>query len=188
MKRLFFAFRIPKEARRPLELFQEHLPQVGCRVSMVSDFHVTFKFLGEVFASKELEIILNAQAVIRRAALSPDMLEVQFSKPGLFEFNGQPSTVFVTVKLQEALYQFQKDLEYALEPLGFGVEKRRFKPHATVARLREFKAAFRAPWLEVFKGLGVQRAPFSISELELIETRLSPDGSPVYETVERFSF
>lgn len=188
MKRLFFAFRIPKEAQRPLELFQEHLPQVGCRVSMVSDFHVTFKFLGEVSASKELEIILNAQILLRRAALSAEALTVQFSKPGLFEFNGQPSTVFVTVKLTEELYHFQKDLEYALEPLGFGVEKRRFKPHATVARLREFKAAFRTPWLEVFKGLGVQRTPFVVPALELIETHLAPDGSPVYETVERFPF
>ena len=186
--RLFFAIRIPFEFWKPLTLIQERLPTLpGIRYSLTHDFHLTFKFLGECDSMKALEAEVNVRSTLKRLHLRVEDLELSFSKLNFFQKDGIPQVIWVGVKMSSALYVFQQELESTLELLGFESDGKRFYPHVTLARVREFKdhGALEA-WKFLFGKLGVQRKSFTVETLELIESQLELESSPVYETVARF--
>ena len=185
--RLFFGLSIPEDQVRPLQLIQERLPQ-GARYSLATDFHVTFKFLGDIDASQALEVGINARSVIKRTKFTPEDLMIKYSKLDVFHWKGRPHVVHVKLKLSPKLYQFQKDLEMALEPLGFAVSQERFVPHVTLARLREFDWPVRHAWEAGFKMLGVQKREFEVSHLNLFESHMFDDKPTEYSALDKLKF
>lgn len=187
---LFFAIRIPQEMWNPLTLVQERLPKLpGLRMSVTQDFHVTFKFLGECDALQTLEATVNARSAIKNMKFVPEDLEISYSKLNYFHKHGRPNVLWAGLKVSPQLYQFQYDLEEMMMELGFERAKEKFRPHVTLARIREFRDDSKIPeWKEAFSKLGVQRKSFSVSSLELIESSFEVGHAPEYKTVETFPF
>lgn len=187
MNRLFFAIRMPKEALPALELAQDHFPKQGARLSLAHEFHLTLKFLGEVDVLKETQVRIAARNVAKALTFTPQDLEMSFTRSGLFyNKNNDPTVVWVGVRMSEALYQFHYELEAVLDPFGFNIEKHRFKPHITLARVHEIDARVRREVTEILKQVHVKSGSFLIKEFELIRSDLEYGKAPHYETVETF--
>jgi RNA 2',3'-cyclic 3'-phosphodiesterase len=184
----FFALRVPEAMHAPLRLVQDHLPFSGLRLTKTNDFHVTFKFLGEMDLVKELQVRIATKDLIKKMAFALEDLELTFTKVGYFNHKGQPSVVWAGVKMSETLYQFQYELQVLLGSFGFKVEKDRFRPHVTVARLRDVAEATSSDVKAALNQLGVKRQSFSVGTLDLIKSHLKFDEAPEHELVESIEF
>ncbi|MBT5016199.1 RNA 2',3'-cyclic phosphodiesterase [Candidatus Peregrinibacteria bacterium] len=186
-ERYFFALNIPEEMIKPLKLAQDHLPQDGIRYSLTNYFHVSLKFLGELPDLKEMGVRLKAKEIAQKVIFSEKDLEMSFGKAGVFFRGGQPSVVWAGVYLPPALLDFQRNLTEGLNQIGFAIEKKRFRPHITLARVRDVKG-LTTETIEKMRRLGVQRRSFKLDKFYLMKSHLKPNQAPEYKIIEEYRF
>ena len=135
--RSFIAIELPGELKSGLSQLQAQLKAAGhAPVKWVDPYsiHLTLKFLGNIDADRVDEITRVMEAAARE--ISPFHLEVRGL--GAFPNLRRVQVVWVGVGGEvEQLGQLQRRLESGLAPLGFAPESREFRPHLTIARLRE---------------------------------------------------
>ena len=146
------------------------------------NIHLSLKFLGDVDESRESEL----RTALGRAAgggggrPEPRPLALQITGFGVFPDYRRPHVLWAGVTPEPALELLQHGVEQAFEPLGFPTEGRAFRPHVTLGR------AARNARPRDFAGLetAFAKIPFdrtvTISELDLMQSTLRPDG-PVYQ-------
>lgn len=132
--RLFVAVNLPDVLRRSLWTASEPLRAVGYPIRWVQleGLHLTLKFLGEVTASREAEIIAALQSAVRGAkpfSLALDGL-------GAFPTAARPRVLWIGCEAAPPLELLQHRIERAFAEIGFPVEGRPFHPHLTVGRAR----------------------------------------------------
>ena len=184
--RLFFAFTLPDSVERPLQLVQAHLPGSGARWTKTRHFHLTLKFLGEVDLVRQVQAQCACRDLIQKLSLSLDDLKFRLTRVGTFQKNEEPSVVWVGVGMSPALYQFQYELAAALEPLGFAIEKQKFRPHVTLARLRSLQHSQRGRVQQDLRSLGVQHVGFEVLTVDLYRAQIREGEMPVYEVLESY--
>ena len=135
--RSFIAIELPGELKSGLSQLQAQLKAAGhAPVKWVDPYsiHLTLKFLGNIAADRVDEITRVMEAAARE--ISPFHLEVRGL--GAFPNLRRVQVVWVGVWGEvEQLGQLQRSIESGLAPLGFAPESREFRPHLTIARLRE---------------------------------------------------
>jgi len=136
-------------------------------------WHLTLKFLGETQGAN-VEAVVNAARVVARNTSSFD---ITLGSIGFFPET--PDVLWAAVETgEEPLARLARDLESALDPLGFPRESRSFQPHLTLARFKfslgSLPADFPRPWTGGFTAKG----------LDLMESRLGRNGS-TYQCVEK---
>ena len=135
--RSFIAIELPGELKSGLSQLQAQLKAAGhAPVKWVDPYssHLTLKFLGNIAADRVDEITRVMEAAARE--ISPFRLEV--GGLGAFPNLRRVQVVWVGVGGEvEQLGQLQRSIESGLAPLGFAPESREFRPHLTIARLRE---------------------------------------------------
>jgi 2'-5' RNA ligase len=96
--------------------------------------HLTLKFLGNIYADQVPGI---TEAIVSGTrGVSP--FEIQLGTPGAFPNLQQPRVIWVAVTGEiERIKVLQQDIDTALSHFGFPTEKRPFKPHLTLGRLKE---------------------------------------------------
>jgi 2'-5' RNA ligase len=176
-QRLFVAVPLPAELRDLVRRAQEALPPVhGLRLLKPDQWHVTLAFMGEVDAAK--------------AAVARDM--VKGLPPGMggeafledFLMLPSPSKArVVTLSLADGQGVFRALFEAVMGRLEAGGvmqrEKRPFRPHLTIARLRPPGAV--RPRYES------ERVTFAVQSVCLYRSELSREGA-VYTVVSRRTF
>jgi 2'-5' RNA ligase len=187
MQRLFIAIPVPEEIGQALKLVQKHLPQFpGLRWSVTDDFHLTLKFLDEVELLVQLQVQIALRDLVQRMTFAAEDLEMGLTKVGTFQKGDVPRVVWAGVGMSKALFEFQYEIEAFLEPFGFVIEKRRFRPHITLARLRDLDNHFLKEIEKGLANLGVQKRRWKVSEIQLIASHWREDESPEYEVIESF--
>lgn len=167
MPRLFTALEIPAEIGRGLSMLRGGIS--GARWIDPENYHVTLRFVGDVDDAVGRDIALMLGQVRRRAF---DMV-----LDGVDQFGGhKPRAVFAAVKASSAIVELQQDHERLMQRLGLGAEGRTFKPHVTLARLRDASArqvadylALRAPY---------RSPPIHVPRFVLYSSRDSVGGGP----------
>ncbi len=139
--RSFIAIELPDTLKGELAHLQAQL-KAGRYPSVKwvdpDSIHLTLKFLGNIDTSK-IEEITAAMAEVARG-ISPFHLEV--NQLGAFPNSRRVQVIWVGINGQvDHLRQLQQRLESRLAPLGFPPESRQFKPHLTLARLRQWASA-----------------------------------------------
>jgi 2'-5' RNA ligase len=176
-QRLFVAVPLPGELRAVVRRAQEALPLVhGLRLLPMEQWHVTLAFIGEVDAGK---------AAIARGVL--EGLPADMGGEGFLEsFLMLPSPSrarVVTLELADRQGVFGSLFEAVMGGLETGGvmqrEKRPFRPHLTIARLRTAGAV--RPRYES------ERARFAVESVCLFESELRREGA-VYTVVSRRTF
>jgi 2'-5' RNA ligase len=133
--RTFLALDLDAPIRRAIAAAAAGLPADGAKVRWVEpqNLHLTMKFLGDVPDEDVLNVCRAVEAVA--GGLAPPAFDVV----GLecTPNRGPVKMVWANVrdpgrKLADAF----KELEAAMEALGFDVERRAFRPHITVGRVR----------------------------------------------------
>lgn len=174
--RLFAALPIPEPARAEIARLLGRLRGLGWPLRLVHDHgvHLTMKFFGEVPPAR-LEVIEEA---VRAAAPGTGTLPMQLSGVGAFPSERRPRIVWVGLDAPPGLELLQDRLERRAEAIGFAPEGAPFRPHVTLARVREGHR-LPADALECLDG-EYEPVPFLASELVLYESILGRDG-PRYE-------
>jgi 2'-5' RNA ligase len=174
--RLFAALPIAEPARSEIAKLLSHLRELGWPLRLVHDHgvHLTMKFFGEVPPGR-LEVIEEA---VRGAVPGTGDLELQLGGIGAFPSENRPRIIWVGLDAPAGLELLQDRLERRAEAIGFPPEGSPFRPHVTLARVRE---GHRLP-PGALEHLDGEYAPvgFVASELVLYESVLGR-GGPRYE-------
>jgi 2'-5' RNA ligase len=112
---------------------QQDLPPKLLRWVRPEGIHLTLVFLGEI----QVEQADRVAEALRQACAGHGPFSVSIAGMGCFPNTRRPRVVWVGVdEPSGALARLQRDIEGALEPLGFPPEGRRFSPHLTLGRVK----------------------------------------------------
>ncbi len=175
MIRTFIAIRIPSEYREAIGKLLEELKSTGAAVRWVKpeSMHITLKFLGNV---KE-ELIPEISKGISQAVKNRKFIELRAKGCGAFPGLNNPRVVWVGIHGEvDLLGELQADLEKRLMPLGFAPEKRPFRAHLTLGRLKGNRGKTKLVSLLREKSR-FELEPFKVKEVILYRSDLKPTGA-----------
>ncbi len=132
--RTFVALELSPKLKDGILSLIEEMKQRGVRASWSrpSTMHLTLKFLGDV----EEEAVPGVVRAVRSAAAGVPVFSFVTRSVGAFPSLARPSVVWVGVAPVDELFELHAEIERRLRSLGFPRERRRFRPHITVGRLR----------------------------------------------------
>lgn len=171
--RAFIAINLPAALQR--DIWDAASPlRAGSRVVnwVAPDaLHLTLKFLGAVDDGRVPDLAAGVEAAARGA--KPFTLPI--GGFGAFPSPGRPQVVWVGCEAVPALELLQHHVERSMQPLGFPVDGRPFRPHLTLGRVRQHE---RAP-----AGLGelIERLHYAnettVASVDLMESHLHQSGA-----------
>ncbi|MGQ3675425.1 RNA 2',3'-cyclic phosphodiesterase [Xanthobacter sp. TB0139] len=167
MPRLFTAIEIPPLVGQGLSLLRGGLS--GARWIDTENYHITLRFIGDVDDGIARDV-MDTLAGIRRSSF-------ELSLEGLDQFGGRkPRSLFAAVGGSAALMDLQAEQERRLQRLGLVGEGRNYRPHVTLARLRDVSARQVADYLAL---RGPYRSmSFHVPRFVLFSSRNSVGGGP----------
>jgi RNA 2',3'-cyclic 3'-phosphodiesterase len=167
MPRLFAGLEIPYDVGQMLAGLRGGLP--GARWVEPSDYHITLRFIGDI--SNRLASDIDSML----ADVSRSPVPVRLS--GLGSFGGdKPHSVYAQVEPTRQLGELQAEVERLIRACGVAVDKRRFQPHVTLARLRGSSARDVADYLSMRGYFPSQN--FTLDRFALFSSRASSGGGP----------
>ena len=177
--RLFIALEIPEEAIDKVCKIRDEVYGIPNDVRWESKdkLHITLKFLGDV-GENMTELIIN-----QLDAIVCDKFNAEFSFFGIFKKNKLPKILWVGIKENKRLMELQNKVENAIELLGFEKEKRKFKPHITLLRIKG-KEDFDK--IRNFQKYSLPIINFNIERILLLKSILQPNGSE-YSVIKSFN-
>ncbi len=133
--RTFIAFKLPEKIVFSISNVQERLKSYRLKIRWVKpeNIHLTLKFLGDIKTS-DTETI--GEAIYESAK---QYAPISLTAKGIGAFPGiqRPRVVWVGISGQlNTLFGLQKTLDEKLEAMGFPKEKRPFKGHLTLGRVK----------------------------------------------------
>lgn len=167
MARLFFAIALPESIEDELDGMCEGIPQA--RWALETGFHITLSFLDDVPSHR----IRDAREVADSIRHPP--LDLRLEGAGVFPNRGQPRVLWIGVRKNDDLFSLQRILQNELRHAGFQLEKRKFHPHVTLARLGEGPREAVSEWLA--HHLTYQSADFRVTRFHLISSTRHTTGS-----------
>ena len=173
--RTFVAFELPSLVKERAAALQDALKARGLKLQWVkpNNLHLTLKFLGNTPEANVPEIV----RCIHRTAEQQPPLEMTLQGMGVFPGIKRPRVLWVGFGGQmDRLAGLHRKLEDQLDKLGFEREKRRFKPHLTLARIK--RAVDAGKLLESMTSVGDFPAErFTADKLVLYKSDLRPSGA-----------
>lgn len=164
--RAFVAIDIPDPVRDALEAVQEALP-FG-KLSDPEQFHVTLAFLGE----QPDDLVEAAHFALEEVRFPAFSLQLQ----GLDIFRGQ-GVLWAGLRDSTQIAALQSKVLSALYGAGLALERRRFRPHVTLARLPRMTpeeearlAGVMARW-DSFPSPPIEVEDFALYSSRLTQTR-----------------
>jgi len=179
--RLFVALELPPDAKDGILTVIEDLRARGIRASWSREgtLHLTLAFLGD---TDEDDVDAVAGALATAAAGVPPF---RWTVRGLGAFPSprRPRVVWAGVEAPEALFDLKQRIDTELRPLGFKPDRRRFRPHITLGRIRREGDA---PALgRHIASLDVPECTVPSNEVILMKSTLRKGGA-LHEALERF--
>ncbi len=170
--RLFTAIELSADVRTSLARLIEKLrPEAALNWSRVDNLHVTTKFIGE-WPEARLEEIEQTLTAIRPAGAIP----IAVRGLGWFPNPRAPRVFWAGVEAPAELAWLARDTEKTLSAIGVPAEDRPFRPHLTLARIRDSRHA--GPVRQAMMGLGsLEFGSFAADRFYLYCSERRPSGS-----------
>lgn len=172
MVRTFVAVDLPEEMRARIADTAQVLRGSEARLTFVAptQIHVTLAFLGEVDPER-IPAVATALEAVRPASFDLAVGPIAGNS------RSSPRTIWCPCTDDGALAALAGAVGAAIEPLGFPHERRPFRGHATVARVRAFHPSLLDGLAALPRdGFGI----FRVERFRLKKSTLTPQG-PVYE-------
>ncbi len=142
------------------------------------NIHLTLRFLGDT-AEDKLPLISQELDNIT-SDFQP--FKLYLNELGCFPNRKRPRVVWAGISGElKRLNALQKRIETAVQSLGWQGEKRPFRAHLTIGRVKDRSQARQLDW-----ELSLEKQEIPVSAVNLIESQLLPSG-PVY-TIRHCSF
>ncbi|GAB6180101.1 RNA 2',3'-cyclic phosphodiesterase [Desulfotomaculum defluvii] len=179
--RLFIAIDIPPELKDRLTTVQDSLKGYTSGVKWVSqnNFHLTLKFLGDTPEDRCKDI---AEAM-RQSCQQFSSFTLSLQGLGTFPGRGKPKVLWMGIHgHKDILLALHSSLDKNLAKLGFIMESRRYSPHLTLARIKDFCDTARLG-AEIAKHEYENFGQWQVTSIHLIQSTLTSSG-PIYTTLE----
>lgn len=131
--RLFTGIPLPREVTGNLTRLLDYLrPSAHLRWCAAYNLHITTKFIGEWPEERLKELISQLEGIRRLGAI-----DVSITGIGWLPNPHSPRILFAGVKAAPELAELAKATDEAAAKLGIASENRAFKPHLTLARIKD---------------------------------------------------
>ncbi len=167
MPRLFTSVPLPTAIADQLARFREPLP--GARWLDPADYHITLCFAGDIDNRTADEL---AHSLARIEAYGFDLTLKGF---GVFG-GGDPRLLWAGIAPSPLLERLYQANERAARAAGLQPQRRAFKPHVTVARLRHARRDPIARFLQ--RHAVAESAPFEVDRFHLMSSKPHKGGGP----------
>ncbi len=181
--RTFIALPVSDQVRKRAAHLIDRLSVTATKISWVApdNLHLTLKFLGDQ-SDHELAGVCRA---VQQVAQGTDPLEFRCHGAGAFPRPERPRTLWIGVDQgADALREFQQRLEDELAEQGLPRERRQYRPHLTVGRVRSGGAP-----MEELGQLVARQADFRVGQVEADEVFVMASqlrrGGSAYEVLSR---
>ena len=177
--RAFIAVELPSQTRDMIAGVARHLASRvdgGVRWSKPESLHLTLRFLGNI----DVESVPAVSDVVSRCAAGARPFEVELGRIGGFERLRAMRVIWMSVAGELGpLTELQRAVEGELELLGFARERRAFRPHVTLGRVRDgAPVPQRRAVAEALARAAVEEgAMLPVERIALIRSVLTPGGS-----------
>jgi 2'-5' RNA ligase len=178
--RTFIALALPSAVRTQACQLQQRLMAhcLGVRWVNPDHMHLTLKFLGATRPDQ----VSSIAGVLAETAQGCAPFALDLAGVGAFPNTRNPKVLWVGVRFDAALSDFCKQLETALEPLGFPQEKRTFSPHLTLGRVKD--GTHRKELADCIERYSRERiGSVEASRIVFFKSDLTPSG-PVYSVLD----
>jgi 2'-5' RNA ligase len=181
MKRIFVAVDISNDVRRKVSTYIQELREEFSNLRVgwekTEKLHLTLKFLGDT-DENQLE---KLREIVRNIAGQISKFSLKIAETGVFPAPRNARILWIDVKDEKgSLAKINRLLETECEKIGFSKERKNYKPHLTIARLRDVgksKELAEKHLQEEFKPAEVE-----VAEIAIYESRFQPAGS-IYQKV-----
>ncbi|MCL4242161.1 MAG: RNA 2',3'-cyclic phosphodiesterase [Dehalococcoidia bacterium] len=184
--RLFVACEVPDEVKEAIgETIEGLRKKSGPAVRWIKPegVHVTLKFLGEVPVKK----LPAVKLAIQEAVVGHSPFELEFSNIGTF--GGREGLRIMWVGIAGDVLRLEalvRAVNAALAVVGFEPERRPFRPHLTLGRVRDEIGTRQRAEIEVAVGkTDVPGVNWRTSQVSLMRSKLGPGGAS-YEVLATF--
>ena len=174
MPRLFVAIRPPDDVRDALLDLMDGIERA--RWQDDDQLHLTLAFLGQVDPQSGDDLVERLDAIDRAP------FELAIAGVGHFERKGRPSAVWARIAPSDQLSALQRQVAQAARLSGCAMERRKYHPHITLARLDPGSES-PARWLA--ENANLAAGPWEVQSFALYESRLRPGGAQ-YEPLLQF--
>ncbi len=176
MHRLFLGIALPHDIQEVLNFeLKDNIP--GAKWVLPHQHHLTLLFFGEV-STVELDKIQELSALIKASPFTLSLRGLNFFGPAK-----SPRLLYLDLEEQPALMALQSKLHKKALEFHFALEKRKFAPHVTLARVKKPSPARIGSFLQTHSLI---RFPsFTVSSFHLYKSHLSIEGAR-YQVLESF--
>ncbi len=177
-KRLFIGIKIePSDELLNLRsLLKKDLKNSDVKWVESNNLHLTLMFLGNVAVEKIPEIGNKLQNIVK----SKITFNVNIVGLGQFKKNNQTNVIWVGIKEDNLLKQLAESVINEMVSIGFEAEKRSFKPHLTLGRVKSFCEEYKLKKIVEDNDQKVLQS-VSVNEIILFESQLKYLGSAYYK-------
>lgn len=178
--RTFIAVELPPGIQNTLRQLQSNLrglmPDV--RWTKAENIHLTLKFLGDIQVSRIDAISESLRDIAHR--FPP--FTMNLAGVGAFPNSRKPRIIWAGIDQGAAeLVDLAKQIDLSMKRIGFPREKRPFRPHLTIGRIRRLEhPVVMTESLE--RSIVGDLGGFPVHQIALIKSQLDPAGS-IYTTL-----
>lgn len=171
MIRLFVALKIPDDVINKIIQYRNEAAFSNQNLNWENKekLHLTLKFIGNV--REELTDKINDALLFTENFNS---IKFSFTKFGFFFRDNYPKILWLGLSNNDELIMLVEKIEGKLEPLGIQSEKRTFKPHLTLLRI---KNKLDNNFINSFENFKLPNLNFVSNEISLIKSELFSDTS-----------
>jgi len=172
--RIFISVFVPKEIVNIKEMLKTTIDTRGIKIRWIQDgnMHLTLKFIGNT-TEESIDSINNA---IHNLVKDTPFINLSISGTGCFSKRDRANTLWVGIKGDlDKLEQLILNINNKLEPLGFPIERRKFLPHITIARINPNQK--KKPDISNFLNTTFMELPMKIVKINLMQSQSFPKGS-----------
>jgi len=177
--RSFIAIELPEEVKEGLKQVEDRLKSSDSSSAKWVDpqnIHLTLKFLGNLDVDK----IDSITQVIQNAARTITSFELKINRTGCFPNTRRVQTIWIGLSGDiDKLEVLQRNIELGVAPLGFPTEESPFKPHLTLARVRDYIDLEKRQVLgETVCGTQIELdLRIRVNSINLMRSQLTPAGA-----------
>jgi len=180
--RVFIALELPSAIKAAAAAVQRELMTSEADVGWVrtEGMHLTLKFLGEVSDSRLSEIEKALESAVKGLSsgqAGTGSMKITVRGIGVFPGPRNPRVIWLGIQPEDdRLLRLQERIDRALAPLGFPPEKRDFRPHLTLGRVKSSRGLD-----GLMKAMAVHHhflaGECTLGELHLIQSELKREGA-----------
>ena len=179
MKRIFIAIKIETGEKLSgiFSSLKSGLIDEAIKWTSLDNFHLTLAFLGDT----EEKTIRRISSKLKESCEKSGNFELIISGLGLFKNSRDPRIIWTGIEPSEELTRLYNLIFNGLAESGVNMEKRPFRPHLTLGRIKHLKdQSALKNLMDKYQNSEIQKV--AVNEIIIYESILKPTG-PLYKPI-----